>query len=488
MGAVSSADMKTVFYVVLAALFILSSSNVSAGHRIPRQSVNTTENVDVTTEVVGDIDYNATQSGVIFTSLHSHQTQGHDPHYDMDKALSHMLDQLLEGYDSRVRPNPSGPPVMVSTSIYVISGFSTVAATMDFNLMAFIRQRWNDPRLKFSGKPTFSLSVNPQLVDKLWVPDMFFTNEKDGKLHQLTVKNEALRIYPNGDVLLSMRVSLTLACNMDLRYYPMDVQICHLTMESYGFRTRDLLFQWVDENAIDINEELEIAEFREPEVKTLEYNKTYTTGVFSALRVSFKLRRIHEYQVLQTYVPVTTFVIISWFSFWICPEAAPARVSLCITTVLTVTALSTGIRSELPHVAYVKAIDLWMTVCLVFVFASLGEYALVNYLLTEKKRRKDAQKKRAEKLMAAESAKDMELEDYAENHNGRKQSLDSEDEDDKDYFIATWVAENVNPRKVDKISRVVFPILFIIFNIFYWPICLASYNRDPFADITADNR
>nr|AAB31234.1 GABA receptor beta subunit homolog [Drosophila melanogaster, Peptide Partial, 57 aa] [Drosophila melanogaster] len=57
--------------------------------------------------------------------------------------------------------------------------------------------------------------------------------------------------------------------------------------------------------------------------------------------------------------------------------ATSARVALGITTVLTMTTISTGVRSSLPRISYVKAIDIYLCMCFVFVFAALLEYAAV---------------------------------------------------------------------------------------------------------------
>lgn len=72
-------------------------------------------------------------------------------------------------------------------------------------------------------------------------------------------------------------------------------------------------------------------------------------------------------------------VIVSWVSFWLDQGAVPARVSLGVTTLLTMATQTSGINASLPPVSYTKAIDVWTGVCLTFVFGALLEFALVNY-------------------------------------------------------------------------------------------------------------
>ena len=77
----------------------------------------------------------------------------------------------------------------------------------------------------------------------------------------------------------------------------------------------------------------------------------------------------------------------SWISFWIKPDAVPARVTLCVTSLLTLSTQHAQSQKSLPPVSYIKAIDIFMSSCTVFVFASLMEYALVNILMTSDEKR-----------------------------------------------------------------------------------------------------
>ena len=56
-------------------------------------------------------------------------------------------------------------------------------------------------------------------------------------------------------------------------------------------------------------------------------------------------------------------VIVSWVSFWLDQHAIPARVSLGVTTLLTMSTQTSGISAQLPPVSYTKAIDVWTGAC-----------------------------------------------------------------------------------------------------------------------------
>ena len=77
---------------------------------------------------------------------------------------------------------------------------------------------------------------------KVWMPDTFFRNEKIGRFHNILQSNLYVRVFPNGDVLYSIRVSLTCACSMHLALFPLDKQTCNLDVASceYDFFLKGL--------------------------------------------------------------------------------------------------------------------------------------------------------------------------------------------------------------------------------------------------------
>ena len=129
-------------------------------------------------------------------------------------------------------------------------------------------------------------------------------------------------------------------------------------------------------------------------------------------------KREFSYYLIQIYIPCCMLVIVSWVSFWLDQNAVPARVSLGVTTLLTMATQTSGINASLPPVSYTKAIDVWTGVCLTFVFGALLEFALVNYASRSDMHSENMKKQRRqcelEHAASLEAAADL-LEDGATN-------------------------------------------------------------------------
>ncbi|XP_035215359.1 gamma-aminobutyric acid receptor subunit beta-like isoform X1 [Stegodyphus dumicola] len=437
-----------------------------------------------------------------------------DDRVNITKILNAFFDQ---GYDRRVRPNYGGPPVIVSVTMFILSISSVSEVLMDFTLDFYFRQAWTDDRLSFTPRTGFeSLTVGAEVADRIWVPDTFFVNEKSAYFHKATTQNTFLRISAGGEVFRSIRLTVTAGCPMDLQYFPMDRQVCFLEIESFGYTMRDIRYKWGDgEKSIGMSTDVELPQFKVLGHRQDQKEEHLTTGNYSRLVCEIQFVRSMGYYLIQIYIPAGLIVIISWVSFWLHRNATPARVALGVTTVLTMTTLMSSTNSALPKISYVKSIDVYLGTCFVMVFASLLEYATVGYLgkrISMRKARnqqmaKMAQEHRQRCVAAAAAAEGPErcpppeavlLPGNAEvtmvKSAVRGQPIDHRTKlPEARIPLRPATVEGLNkeqadveagapklpeglfgilPSDIDKYSRLVFPVIFISFNLTYWIIYL----------------
>ncbi|XP_039230218.1 gamma-aminobutyric acid receptor subunit beta isoform X14 [Drosophila yakuba] len=299
-----------------------------------------------------------------------------------DVNISAILDSFSVSYDKRVRPNYGGPPVEVGVTMYVLSISSVSEVLMDFTLDFYFRQFWTDPRLAYRKRPGVeTLSVGSEFIKNIWVPDTFFVNEKQSYFHIATTSNEFIRVHHSGSITRSIRLTITASCPMNLQYFPMDRQLCHIEIESFGYTMRDIRYKWNEgPNSVGVSSEVSLPQFKVLGHRQRAMEISLTTGNYSRLACEIQFVRSMGYYLIQIYIPSGLIVIISWVSFWLNRNATPARVALGVTTVLTMTTLMSSTNAALPKISYVKSIDVYLGTCFVMVFASLLEYATVGYM------------------------------------------------------------------------------------------------------------
>lgn len=245
-----------------------------------------------------------------------------------ESVVQKILDRVLSTSDVQLRPNFGGAPVAVLAPTCVSSIEQISEINMDYTITTFLHQTWKDKCLAYY-ETNLNLTLEYEMQKKLWVPDCYFVNSKDAFVHAVTVENRVFKFHPGGTVRYGIGLTTTAACSWDLKKIPMDKQGCKLEVESYGYTVEDIVLSWEDDNAINITDELHIPQC------------TYQRRTITS-------REVDLYTGL--------------------------------TSILVLTAIDSHMWNKRPHISCIKAIDIYILVCLFFVFLTLVEYVYINYL------------------------------------------------------------------------------------------------------------
>uniref|UniRef100_A0A3Q3M7Y6 Gamma-aminobutyric acid receptor subunit pi n=1 Tax=Mastacembelus armatus TaxID=205130 RepID=A0A3Q3M7Y6_9TELE len=393
-----------------------------------------------------------------------------------DSQLQPTIQRLMKGYNRYLRPNFNEGPVEIGMSLDIASIDAISEINMDYTATIFLRQRWCDSRLVFPGNE--SVSVDGRLVSLLWIPDTFIPDSKRSFLHDVTVENRLIRIFSNGTVLYALRITATIACNMDLTKYPMDRQVCTLQLESWGYNVQDVVFYWTRGNdSVKGLDTLRLAQYSVESYHTSVSEAVYETGQYPKLVLHFALRRNVLFFILETYVPSILLVVLSWY------------ILLYLTMLfLTMTTLMMGARTSLPNAnCFIKAIDVYLGICFTFIFGALLEYACAHFYTMQHQTIEDLRRlnetngngsipivSSTQPNQSAEvgSTAEQSASSDAKNNAGSKEKMTrqgcglSSVKDISHRAASLFIVEN--PHNIDRHARTIFPTAFLFVNILYW--------------------
>uniref|UniRef100_A0A0N5B682 Neur_chan_LBD domain-containing protein n=1 Tax=Strongyloides papillosus TaxID=174720 RepID=A0A0N5B682_STREA len=331
--------------------------------------------------------------------IHNLCDEASSGHQTDNLLWSESADRLLKvigngvvknGYNMFMAPGQAeGKSTNVSVAIYIESMSSFKAQTMDFELDFYLALAFYDRRLAHNCTHPI-LVAQKFIADRIWFPDLYIINSKF-LIQEVTTPNFMVLVYPDGLIFKSMRIDVTLSCMMDLKNFPMDTQSCPITMQSYAYINQLVELNWHDAPPyfpIGSNEEIKLNDMQIIKTNFEKCSGPYPmfrgAGEWSCIRAYIVMKRLVLFHVIQTYVPTGMLVVVSWMSFWLDPRASPARISLTITGLLTLTTMSNGARQDLPQVSYIKALDIWLTFSQGLIFLVLMEYSFVSYYITKK--------------------------------------------------------------------------------------------------------
>ncbi|KAJ6221593.1 hypothetical protein RDWZM_000138 [Blomia tropicalis] len=183
---------------------------------------------------------------------------------------------------------PTNGATKVELNMFVRNIVDVNEIAMQYKSQITFRQKWNDPRLHFNSEALKYVTLTDP--ERIWIPDTFFPNEISGNFHQMLKPNSMLRIYQNGDILYSLRVTMVFSCPMDMTRYPHDSQECTIRMASYGYTSQSIIYEWKSVNPVQITPNLNLPNgFRLTHYSTDECSSKTNTGTYSCLQLIIDL-------------------------------------------------------------------------------------------------------------------------------------------------------------------------------------------------------
>jgi hypothetical protein len=88
------------------------------------------------------------------------------------------------------------------------------------------------------------------------MPDTFMSSNHKTSFVSKDEANQFCIIYRNGTVFVSKRLTAKIQCLGSKAWFPFDKKECHLHVESYGSKTKDILYSWVDDHELGIQSRL----------------------------------------------------------------------------------------------------------------------------------------------------------------------------------------------------------------------------------------
>ncbi|XP_034230778.1 glycine receptor subunit alpha-2 isoform X2 [Thrips palmi] len=397
--------------------------------------------------------------------------------YQQSLMFSDILPENPKLYDKMRPPKKDGGPTVVYFHVTVMGLDSIDENSMTYAADIFFAQTWKDHRLRLPENMTSEYRLlEVDWLKNMWRPDSFFKNAKAVTFQTMTIPNHYMWLYKDKTILYMVKLTLTLSCAMNFMIYPHDTQECKLQMESLSHTTDDMVFQWDPDVPLVVDENIELPQLQLVKNNTADCTQVYSTGNFTCLEVVFVLKRRLGYYLFHTYIPTCLIVIMSWVSFWIKPEAAPARVTLGVTSLLTLSTQHAKSQASLPPVSYLKAVDAFMSACTVFVFMALMEYCLVNIVLGDSDAPKpppDPNKQDKDKIfdLAAKNARLLHGHGHGHGHGHAHTHVPVPPPPPRPSPAQRARMQALN---IDRFSRVFFPLLFFVLNCTYW-IMFARY-------------
>ena len=247
---------------------------------------------------------------------------------------------------------PPARPTEVAVGVYVVDVVKIDGAEQLFTADLSARFVWHDPRLANATGGPRTLPL-----DDVWHPHLAIANLRD-------VKNtlpEVVEVAPDGTVLYRQRMVGDFSSRLDLHAFPQDRQTLPVHLVARGFTPEELRFVPTPKFT-GRAEDLTIIDWSVGPVTLREHPyQIPQLGVeLPGIIAELQTKRRVAYYFGTVFASATIIVCMAWLVFWISLDAINPRISVSVTSMLTLIAHRFVIQGELPRLPYLTRMDYFL--------------------------------------------------------------------------------------------------------------------------------
>jgi hypothetical protein len=268
---------------------------------------------------------------------------------------------------------PSETPRQVKTAIFIVDVRDIDGARQNFSGDVLIRLRWKDETLASGQNRFLPLSA-------AWHPNVQIVN----RISVQTTLPEGVEVDQQGNVIYRQRFIGQFGCTMDLREFPFDQQEFPIRLVAVGFSPEKVEF-------ISDPDPVIISKFSITDWKILSSNKkneTYNVpaGIqLAGFTATFTAKRYFQYFFVQMVIPIALILGMAGIAFWLDITNPGPRISISITSMLTIVAYRLLLANFTPRLSYLTRLDFFVFSSTLLVFLSLVTVVVISRLMLHQK-------------------------------------------------------------------------------------------------------
>ncbi|CAA6678219.1 Unannotated [Lentimonas sp. CC4] len=281
-----------------------------------------------------------------------------------------LLNSFVVGAESAgLKHTPPSAPTVVQASAYIIDILKIVGAEQSFTGDITVMISWKDPRLTHDSDQAQILSLHD-----IWNPQILIANARS----ITSTLPERVEVQSDGTVSYRQRLTGIFTSHFDLHRFPNDKQTLVIDFLSRGHTPKEVQFvrndTWTGQA-----DHLTISDWSVGDVSLIE--KPYAIPSLDVsvpgMRLELPVERLVGYYAGTVLASAVIIVCMAWLVFWIPPDAINPRISVSVTSMLTLIAHRFVIQGELPNLPYLTTMDYFLLGSTLMVLLGLIEVVMV---------------------------------------------------------------------------------------------------------------